>query len=67
MTATLRTIRHRVYDSTDGYDEHMLIAHPYRPADDAPYVTRGVPPVIERRLQLLLSPRMPCGRRRSAA
>ena len=44
MTATLRIMRHYDADSTDRYDDYTLIAHPYQPADDIPYVPQGALP-----------------------
>ena len=44
MTTTLRLMRHYDADSTDGYDDYTLIAHPYRPTDNAPYVSKGALP-----------------------
>lgn len=41
MTTTLRIMRHYDADSTDGHDDYVLIAHPYRPADGIPYMQLG--------------------------
>lgn len=41
MSTTFRVMRRYDADSTEGYDDYTCIAHPYRPADDTPYMQLG--------------------------
>lgn len=41
MTGILRIVRHYDCDNVACHSDYTLITHPYRPADDAPYVPQG--------------------------